>query len=58
LYNKHYYNNLKHVENLTKQTTIRTSKIELLKYNYEEYVDQTILKKYEKINNLFNKILK
>lgn len=57
LYNEHYYSNLKQVKNLTEQTTIRTSKIEVFKYNYEEYVDQKIIKKYEEVDNLFKKIL-
>ena len=57
-YDNHYYTNLKHVENLTEQTTIRTSKIKVLKYNYEEYVDQKILNKYKEVNDLFKEILK
>ena len=42
---------------MEEQTTIRTSKIEVFKYNYEEYVDQKIIKKYEEVDNLFKKIL-
>tara|TARA_R100000654_G_scaffold60659_1_gene87537 strand:+ start:6200 stop:6943 length:744 start_codon:yes stop_codon:yes gene_type:complete len=55
-YRNHYFKGLKDVENITEQTKIRTEKIEVLKYNYNDYVDKKILDKYEKINNLFNNL--
>jgi len=55
-FKNHYFKDLKDVENITEQTKIRTEKIEVLKYNYNDYVDKNIINKYEKINNLFNNL--
>jgi hypothetical protein len=54
-YKNHFYKNLKEVENLTEQKTIRLNEIKLEEYDYDSYVPKEILSFYKDTDDLFKK---
>jgi hypothetical protein len=54
-YKNHKFTNLNQVDTKQDQTIIRTDEIKIKTYDYEKYVDRSILKNYTEINEIFKK---